>query len=247
VPTNDDLTPEQWEDLIDSDHACDERCFHGHHDDHLRQDVDVYDHRLALEECGLDGNAGTIDPRDVTRILWRRATEFAGCEPGWDHDTETLLRVGRIYNELVAQWREEFHARFMLQRAIQDTERAVREYNRLGSATLKRAEPRIDRRSPNRPTRVDVDPRAWQAVKSYAIVEERKVADVVGELLTRPLPEPTDEVVVPQRRFARLFIDDERWKELRTEAVSRSMIISRLIGVVVEHEAKQLGWTAGAR
>jgi hypothetical protein len=84
-------------------------------------------------------------------------------------------------------------------------------------------------------------------VKSYAIVEDRKVADVVGELLTRPLPDPTDDVVVPQRRFARLFIDDDRWKELRTEAVRRSMIISRLIGIVVEHEAKQLGWTAEAR
>ena len=54
MPTE-DLTPEQWEDLIATDHSCDERCYARHHTDHLEPtlDDDSLPTGIALLECGL--------------------------------------------------------------------------------------------------------------------------------------------------------------------------------------------------
>ena len=116
-----------------------------------------------------------------------------------------------------------------------------------------------EKRSPNRPTQVEVDPAAWAVVKARAVRSRKTVAAVVGTLVAQSLdgsvqlpvqtctesrpsapgagPRPS-----PERRFARLFIDDEAWLRFRERAVELDISTARLIGLVIENEARVRGW-----
>ena len=97
-----------------------------------------------------------------------------------------------------------------------------------------------------------VDAEAWAVVKAHAIRSRKAVAAVVGELVVQSLDEMVQSVVQtrstapetargrhPQRRFARLFIDDEAWLQFREKAVQADVPVARL---VVEDAAWRLGW-----
>lgn len=43
-------------------------------------------------------------------------------------------------------------------------------------------------------------------------------------------------------RFARLFVDDETWRAFRARAVEAEVTVARLVGLVVESEARRVGW-----
>jgi hypothetical protein len=58
----------------------------------------------------------------------------------------------------------------------------------------------------------------------------------------RPSAPDTAPQPRPQRRFARLFIDDDNWTHLRQRAAQHHMSVARLIGLIVEDEARELGW-----
>jgi hypothetical protein len=215
-----DLSPDEWEDLVDSDHCCDERCTGARHVD---ASVDASDDplatALALLECGLGGSDGNFNGAAITSMLWRQARELVGL-PTRSPDKGELAIIGAKYDELLEEWLADLRTRDVLRRAQEATARAVR----------------VDRRSPNRPTRVEVDPEAWDLVKRDAIANGRRVAEAVGTL---------HSAARPLRRFARLFIDDAQWLTLRVIAADSGVTVSRLIGVIVEREATRLGWTPG--
>jgi hypothetical protein len=245
MPT-DDLTPEQWEDLVATDHCCDERCYTRHHTDHLEPVLE--DHPLltgfALSECGPAGRAGSVHPELLMHTLWGLATDAVGLKGAEDWTTADLAKVGAKYTELLEEWEFDMATRDVLRRAEESTARAVRQEQRRQEFARRRAMPRTDRRSPNKPARVDVNPEAWAVVKEHALQRGRKVAEVVGDLLVEP-PGPfhSHSGARPERRFARVFIGHLDWVVLRVIAAQERVTVTRLIGVIVEHEAKRLGWT----
>lgn len=82
------------------------------------------------------------------------------------------------------------------------------------------------------------------------------VGDVVGELVAAAantgLPAERNSERHPERaretgrrasRYARLFLpDDDTWPRFRARAVDASVSTARAVGLVVEHEARRLGW-----
>jgi hypothetical protein len=248
MPT-DDLTPEQWEDLIAAHHSCDERCFHRHHTDPPTDDP--ISTGIALFECGLGGRAGSVHPELVSLTLWGQARDDLGLRGASTEEltTKDWDALAKRYNELLEEWRFDQATADVLRRAKEQTDRALREEQRRQAAARRRAEPKVDRRAPNHPTRVDVDPAAWSVVKERALHDGRKVAEVVGQLLVVPQgPFRAHSGARPERRFARVFVDHLDWVVLRVIAAQESVTVTRLIGVIVEREAKRLGWTpAGER
>lgn len=113
-----------------------------------------------------------------------------------------------------------------------------------------------DRRSPNRPTHVEVDESAWRVVKAEAARQRLLVGDVVGLLVKtavdKGLPPQREPQRDPQRprsqgrragRFARLLgVDDKTWLEFRALAIDAHVSTARAVGLVVEADARELGW-----
>jgi hypothetical protein len=198
---------------------------------------------LALFECGLPGRAGSVEPELLMHTLWRQAREALGLPAERDMPSADLARVGAKYTELLEEWKFDMATRDVLRRAEEATAKAVQQEQRRQELARRRAMPRADRRAPNKPVRVDVDPEAWDVVKRRALEDGRKVAEVVGELVTQPPgPFPFQPGARPQRRFARLFIRHLDWVVLRVVAAQECVTVTRLIGVIVELEAKRLGW-----
>jgi hypothetical protein len=46
----------------------------------------------------------------------------------------------------------------------------------------------------------------------------------------------------PERRFARVFVGTADWIILRVIAAEQGLPVARLAGIIVEREAKRLGW-----
>jgi hypothetical protein len=100
-----------------------------------------------------------------------------------------------------------------------------------------------ENRRPNRPVHVDVNPAAWDVVKRNAFRHRRTIGDAVGELVLRSV----QDGVIPRRRphqtstprFARLFVDEETWAQFRALAVDAHVSIGRLVGMLVEREARR--------
>jgi hypothetical protein len=138
-------------------------------------------------------------------------------------------------------------------------ERADGSYRRRADLEARRAAGGLyagERRSPNRPTHVDVDDQAWSTLKAHAARRGRAVGAVVGDLVAKAadagLPAERDSERRSERgsshgrraaRYARLFLpDDDTWPRFRAQAVHASMSIARAVGLVVEQEAWRLGW-----
>ncbi|MCA1842585.1 MAG: hypothetical protein LC792_05235 [Actinobacteria bacterium] len=146
---------------------------------------------------------------------------------------------------------------------MQRSERAVRRKADLETRRSAGSLYSGERRSPNRPTHVDVDDQAWATLKARAARRRQTLAKLVGDLVA----EAADAGLPPERaserhserrrqggvqaggrgrrasRYARLFLpDDDVWPRFRARAVDASVSIARAVGLVVEHEARRLGW-----
>lgn len=230
-----DLTPEEYEDLVDSDRHCHAGCIDGNHHDRLTPTVH------APVGAGWRGSIGSHE--QVSRDLWRLAGEHLGHG---DSPTtgKAVMEHAALYRRLLTEWEEEQQARLVVWEAQQATQRARARFERRAAAAVRRRTPRQDRRSPNRPTRVDVHPEAWTLVKQHAIKNSRPIADVVGVLVVEAaLPEHQPTVDRARaKRFARLFVDDADWLDLRAHAEHLGITVALLIGLIVEAEAVRLGW-----
>ena len=212
---------------------------------------------------GHNGNIGSVavdggvDPAD----LLRRANELLQPRPRPDDDAATLRaaaaetrrRVDEAWDLALAaadladaEWRETV-ARRRVERQLGAVQRRARLEERRAAGDMYAGE----ERTPNRPTHVDVDPQAWATVKQRSFERGLLVASAVAELVVRAV----DEGVTPQRnpqrprstarRFARVFVDDETWGAFRARAVEADVTVARLVGLIVEAEARRLGWRPG--
>ncbi len=100
-------------------------------------------------------------------------------------------------------------------------------------------------RSDNRPTRLAVDPDAWEVLKGEAIRQETTVGYLAGQLVI----DAVRHSVLPKHsadgsmkpRFARLvLVDTETWIDFRTMAFDAHVTTTRMLGVLVEAEARRL-------
>jgi hypothetical protein len=151
----------------------------------------------------------------------------------------------------------------LVRRRIQRSEKA---YRRRIDLEARRAAGGLyagQRRSPNRPIHVEVDDGAWATLKAKAARRGRALGEDVGDLVAAAadagLPperssERRTERALPTHgttgrlgrrasRYARLFLpDDGTWPKFRARAVDASVSTARAVGLVVEHEARRLGW-----
>ena len=103
-------------------------------------------------------------------------------------------------------------------------------------------------RSDGRPTRLAVDPEAWDVVKARSIRRRTSVGYLVGRLVADvvshnalPAVDRYDRCV--NQRFVRLIdLDVETWTSFRAMAFDAGLTTTRMLGVLVEREARRLGW-----
>jgi hypothetical protein len=223
-------------------------------------------HRLAVSAIGHGGNHGNhADPA----VLLREAAELLRFEGVPSNDVAVLRRQTAELRAATAQALALEAAAAELLDAEYDAgvvrrrlERAERSYRRRADLDARRAAGGLyvgERRSPNRPTHVEVDDLAWSALKVHAARRGRGVGAVVGDLVARAadagVPAERDSERRSERRtsdgrraarYARLFLpDDDTWFRFRAQAVAVSVSIARAVGLVVEQEARRLGWRPG--
>lgn len=170
----------------------------------------------------------------------------------WAERVQEAARLAGERYVALRQLREAEEAAGVAQRRAQRAEASLRRLQqRLEAGGLYAGQ----RRTPNRPTHVEVEREAWGIVKRDAVARGLTVAAVVGALVTdavtnglpateRRCEGAGDRPVGRQaQRFARLFIDDASWTAFRAVAVDAAVSIARAIGLVIEAEARRLGWS----
>lgn len=131
-----------------------------------------------------------------------------------------------------------------LQRTIEAEKRRLDRERRRAQGGLYADQQRAD----NRPTRLAVDGGAWEVLKGEAVRRRTSVGYLAGQLVAdvvrhNTLPRvPADDRCVTQR-FARLVrVDVETWTSFRSMAFDAHVTTTRMLGLVVEREARRLGW-----
>jgi hypothetical protein len=131
-----------------------------------------------------------------------------------------------------------------LQRTIEAEKRRLHRERRRAEGGLYANQPR----SESRPTRLAVDAGAWEVLKGEAVRRRTSVGYLAGRLVAdavrhNTLPRaPADDRCVTER-FARLVrVDVETWTSFRSMAFDAHVTTTRMLGLVVEREARRLGW-----
>ncbi len=131
-----------------------------------------------------------------------------------------------------------------LQRSISAEQRRLERERRRAEGGLYANQARSD----GRPTRLAVDPAAWDVLKSESIRHRTSVGYVVGLLVAgavrhNALPRMRDGGTRVIQRFVRLIdLDVETWTSFRAMALDAHVTTTRMLGVLVEGEARRLGW-----
>jgi hypothetical protein len=233
----------------------------------------VKQYRLAVSGAGHGGIRGNLRNHDDPGELLRRAADLVDVGTFESGDPETLrrraaeVRLATAFamrlEDSALELRAAEEEAAIVRRRIQRSEKA---YRRRTDLEAKRAAGGLyagQRRSPNRPTHVEVDDSAWNTLKARAARRGRSLGEFVGDLVAaaaaaglpperrserrteRALPSGRTTGRVGRRasRYARLFLpDDETWPRFRAQAVDASVSTARAVGLVVEHEARRLGW-----
>lgn len=220
-------------------------------------------HRLAVSASGHGGNQRNhADPgallREAAELL--RFEHVPSNDPvalrRWAAELRAATTQALILEAAAAELLDaEEHAAVVRRRL----ERAGAAYRRRADLEARRAAGGLyagEGRSPNRPTHVEVDVRAWTVLKTHAARQGRTVGEAVGDLVARAadagIPTERDPERRSERRssggrraerYARLFLPDaDVWPSFRVRAIDASVSIARAVGLVVEHEARRLGW-----
>lgn len=211
-------------------------------------------YRLAVIEIDNGGSVGSalaLFEQAAAKVAQRTVPLR---EPGPDEmraEAATIRRQVREARELAgaaAVLREaELEAaalRRRLERTIAAEQRRLDRERRRSEGGLYAGQPRSD----NRPTRLAVDAGAWEALKAEAIRRRSSVGYLAGKLVVdavrhNKLPRVGEHRGATQR-FARLvLVDAETWTAFRSMAFDAHVTTTRMVGVLVEREARQLGWT----
>ena len=211
-------------------------------------------HRLAVIEIDNSGSVGsalTLFEQAAAKVAQRPAPSKALTAEEMRAEAEALRRQTREATELAdaaAVLRDAELDAAALQRRLQRSIRAEKHRldreRRRGEGGLYAGQPRAD----NRPTRVAVDAEAWETLKGEAIRRRTSVGYLVSRLVAdavrhSKLPRVPQDARGVTPRFARLVrLDVDTWTTFRSMAFDAHVTTTRMVGVLVEHEARRLGW-----
>jgi len=213
-------------------------------------------HRLATSASGRDGNheresadallvraRGLLDPVEVelsvdADAMWARGMEMRAARAA-------AYELERAASEVLAESLLAEAQRQRIDRARAAAARRVEVAARKAAGGCYVGQ----RRSPNRPTHVEVDEDAWSAVKRDALRRGVALATIVGALVADvPAVSLAASAAMPivtgggrrARRFARLFITDDAWRDFRVRCEGAGVTVARGVGVAVELEAARI-------
>lgn len=188
---------------------------------------------------GADRFAMTNDPDDAHRLAVSPSRDNGGGSRGRRGNPEALSPEElRQWAERVQQAAQLARERYVALRQLREAEEAAGVAERRAQRaeeSLQRLRERLEagglyagqRRTPNRPTHVDVDAGAWAVVKRDAATRDLTVAAAVGALVSEAATSgiPADDRASggqvggrQAQRYARLFIDDDKWTAFRMAA-----------------------------
>jgi hypothetical protein len=229
-------------------------------------------YRLAVSGTGHGGIRGKQRNHPDPAVLLRQAAGLLDVGQFQSDDPDELRRRAAEIRVATAHALQLEDAALELQAAEEDAAIVRRRVQRSEKAILRKADLEArrstgglyagERRSPNRPTHVEVDEQAWATLKAQAARRRQTMAKLVGDLVAATAaglpPERKSERRTERgrkgvqaaggrgrraSRYARLFLpDDETWLRFRASAADASTSIARAVGLVVEHEAHRLGW-----
>lgn len=209
--------------------------------------------------------AMTNDPDEAHRLAVIPSRDNGGGSRGRRGNREALTPDElREWAEQVQQAAQLARERYVALRQLREAEEAAgvaERRSQRAEEALQRLRERLEagglyadqRRTPNRPTHVEVDGEAWSTVKRNAMARGVTVAAAAGALVTDavtsgiPPHDPLGGGAVVGRqakRYARLFVDDDTWRAFRAAAVDAAVTTARAVGLVVEAEARRLGWSS---
>jgi hypothetical protein len=205
-------------------------------------------HTIASELPGNAGNA-SVDPLDLLMREAGQPTDDAANRRGAVEDLWRELERIQELRDAAAELRV---AEAAVARKQRQLERAQKARERAAEIERRRATGGLyanEKRSPNRPCHAEVAPAAWAAVKREAIRRQVPVGRYVGSLVADVAAHGLPHVAAaPQvgrtRRFTRLLaVDDDTWTAFRIRADEAGFTTALTLGLVVEVEARRLGWS----
>ncbi len=213
-----------------------------------------FHYRLAVIELDNGGSVGS-----ALALFEQAAETVAQRTPVSPLVTPDAMRAEAA---VVRRQIEEATALADAARALRDAELEAAALRRRLQRTIAAEERRLDRerrraegglyagqsRAENRPTRLAVDPGAWAVLKGEAIRRRMAVGYLAGRLVNdavrhNKLPRVAEDDRCATQRFARLvLVEPEVWTAFRSMAFDARVTTTRMVGVVVENEARRLGW-----
>jgi hypothetical protein len=206
-------------------------------------------YRVAGAAPGTGRSNGSLLDEAAATLDWSPDVNY--------NDPERLKEVARQYRERTAR-------AFALEEAALELSEAVRRAAIVRQRIERRQETQRRRaergttgksRRPSRPVKVDVDPEAWDAVKRDGVRRRWWMGALVGELVRVAVQDGVIPRNRPQQKsaqsdcaaalckgriFARIFVDEETWADFRVLALDAHVAIARLVGLLVEREARNI-------
>jgi hypothetical protein len=219
-------------------------------------DLSAEAHRLAVIACDNGGSVGSalkLFEQAAAKVAERPVPSAALSADAMRAEAERMRREIAEATALAeagwalrdAEWKATV-LRWRLQRSISAEQRRLERDRRREEGGFYANQPRSD----GRPTRLAVDPEAFDFLKSYAIRRRTSVGYLVGQLVAdavshSALPRGVRDDRCATQRFIRLIaLDVETWTTFKAMALDAHVTSTRMVGALVEHEARRRGWRA---
>lgn len=195
-------------------------------------------HRVAGSPGGTSRSSGSFLDEAAATLDFTPVVDY--------RDSEALKEVARQYRERAARSLALEEAAIEYNDAVHRADVIRRRIERRQATLQRRAErgEKKENRWANRPVKVEVDAAAWEAVKREAVRRRRTIGFIVGGLVSTSVQDGVLPRNRPQqmsvRRFTRLYVEDEAWSQFRVIALDAHVSIGRIVGMLVEREARLL-------
>jgi hypothetical protein len=203
-------------------------------------------YRLAGAEIGTGGSSGSALLAEALALLWPERVEWRDDESleEWTKRYRARTERALALEQAAIEAADAIYRADVARRRIQRRQGALRRRAARQRARAEGGAYAGQKRRPNQPVHVHVDPEAWNTVKRATVAHRTPVGQAVADLVVqavaagvRPRQDPQR---APTHRFARLFVDDDTWASFRVLAGDLRVGAGRLVGLVVEREARRI-------
>lgn len=219
-----------------------------------------HDHEPPPASVRRSGGSGWSSPERLGEAIADEERLLVGVEARVEEERAKLAR----FKELFERRHELYEEQTWLRRERFQVEQKVLALERRAERERRRLERRAvseDGSRRGRPVRIDVDDKAWAALKREAVkrrlwlvwwvgdlirieVEELEAGEVSGRPSTRRRRSPGEVESKPRQRFLRVDVDDDHWSAIRAAALDVELTVGRYVGELTEAVAYERGWRA---